>query len=355
MRETERYDPKIDALRGISFSIVFIGHFSYENQYLSTAYNFAPFGVVLFFCLSGFLLGRVVFREFEKTQRISITRFFLRRAFRILPLYIVFLTLIYLLSQFSKLGNDSFAISEKEWIHLLTFSYNLISFSDATASPLPAVTWSLSIEEQIYLFFPFISLLFARKKYLYLSIVLPVLIFTLVLAQTYFLDGASVDRLTGLYLFPVLIGMLCAYFEKQILNKTISKLRYFLQMSIVLSVLIALLKYSPSSSSGYVLGVLVIGSAFPMVLNLSGFKHNGVILNLLSRIGRVSFGCYLYHWIFWNLLQKFSFAFNDSSGYTTLGWSMGIIATLVISFYSYRFIELPFLSIRRRFQVVETS
>jgi peptidoglycan/LPS O-acetylase OafA/YrhL len=92
-----------------------------------------------------------------------------------------------------------------------------------------------------------------------------------------------------------------------------------------------------------------------MVLNLSGFKHNGVILNLLSRIGRVSFGCYLYHWIFWNLLQKFSFAFNDSSGFTTLGWSMGIIATLVISFYSYRFIELPFLSIRRRFQVVETS
>lgn len=355
MQRIERYDPKIDALRGVSFAIVFIGHFAYGNHFFIALYKFAPFGVVLFFCLSGFLLGRVVLAEFEKTQRINISRFFIRRAFRILPLYIVFLGVIFLLSEFSKLGNGSLQISGREWLGLLTFSYNLMSVGDSSSSPLPSVTWSLSIEEQIYLFFPFISLLLAKKKFLLMSIMLPTLISILWLAQINLFESASVDRLTGLYLIPVLSGLLCAKFEKRIRLHIGSRLNLFFRVSIVTATIFILLMTRTSSDLNFVLAVLAISTIFPFVLNLFSRIKEGVSLNILSRIGRISFGCYLYHWIFWNVLQKFTFAFSDTSGFTIFGWMIGIISTLILALASYRFIELPFLNLRRRFQVVQTS
>ena len=355
MRATEIYDPKIDALRGISFLIVFIGHFSYGNHNLISAYEFAPFGVVLFFCLSGYLLGRVVLREFHKYNKIKISNFFLRRAFRILPLYAVYLSLIFLLSQYSKLSNGSLFISGREWLHLVTFSYNLMSFDDASSSPLPAVTWSLSIEEQIYLFFPFIVLLLARKKFLYLIIFITVIFCFLVLGQIYIFENRSINRLTGLYLFPVLVGLFSAYFEKAIRDKVVSKWSYSLQILLVFSVLFGIFKYPPDSSLGYVIAVLLLSTTFPLILKISSFAKVGFILKLFSFIGRVSFGCYLYHWIFWNLLQKPGFAFNEATGFTVFGWSIGASSTLIVSWLSYRFIELPFLNFRRRFQAVETS
>ena len=355
MESKEKYDFRIDALRGIAFLTVFIGHFSYRNLGLIKLYKFASYGVVLFFCLSGYLLGRVVFREFEKTKRINILNFFLRRALRILPLYFIFLTLIYLLSEYSKGQSGSLVISGHEWIRLFTFTYNIISADDFGSSPLPAVTWSLSIEEQIYVFFPFFALFIARGKRIQLLFVVSLLILALVLFQFNFNSQTPIDRYTALYLPSVMIGLLCARCEVWIRQTFASKLSYSTSFMTVFLIVISLIWFHPESNLLHLIGILALSIIFPIILKLGSSVRVGVLLKLLGRIGRISFGCYLYHWIIWNLLQGIPSLFNNQQGFSVIGWVVGFALTLISSFFSYRLVETPFLNLRRRFQVTETS
>jgi peptidoglycan/LPS O-acetylase OafA/YrhL len=93
---------------------------------------------------------------------------------------------------------------------------------------------------------------------------------------------------------------------------------------------------------------------FPLILNVFSNLKDGFALKLLSKVGRISFGCYLYHWLLWNLLQTTNLAFTETHGFSFMGWIIGLVTTLSISWFSYKFIELPFLNVRRRFQAVQT-
>lgn len=355
IREKEQYDNRIDLLRGASFLIVFIGHFSYENSKLQFLYNFAPFGVVLFFCLSGFLLGRVTLLEYRLTHRVNFRNFFLRRAFRILPLYFFFLLIILTISGVSQQRNSNYVISATEWSHLLTFSYNLLPDTYTTLSPLPAVTWSLSIEEQIYIFFPFIALLLARKKIVTLSIVLPTLMFGIFFVQINVFNSTTASRLTPLYLIPVIIGLVCAEFENIIRWKNSRISVIIIELTIGLVVILTIIFSHSQSNISYYLRVILMSCIFPLLLHLISFTRMWVALKAIAYLGRVSFGCYLYHWLVWNIFQSLDIGYSVGSGFTIFGWLLGLFVTLVLSVISYRFLEAPFLDIRRRYQAAPTS
>jgi peptidoglycan/LPS O-acetylase OafA/YrhL len=354
MKKDESYDPRIDVIRGVAFLVVFIGHFSYGNDNLVKLYNFAPFGVVLFFCLSGFLLGRVVLKEYELREKISFSNFYLRRAFRILPLYFIFLFTIFGLSEYSKQGTGSLLISDREWLHLLTFTYNFLPYGNESLSPLPTVTWSLSIEEQIYIFFPFIALLLAKKKLLGAASLVSILIVTMYAIQESINDQVHVDRLSALFWVPVAMGLTCSFLERKVRGNSVTKIVLRFRTLAIVTVTSALCLSGSDSPIGFIGSAIVLTLIFPLILNVVSHLRDGFALRLLGKIGRISFGCYLYHWLLWNLLQTTNFAFSEANGYSVKGWIIGIVFTLSISWLSYKFIELPFLNIRRRFQTVQT-
>ena len=355
IREKEQFDNRIDALRGASFLIVFIGHFSYENSNLQFLYNFAPFGVVLFFCLSGFLLGRVTLREYHLTHRINLRNFFLRRAFRILPLYFFFLLIILAISEVSQQRNSNYVISASEWSHLLTFTYNLLPDNHTTSSPLPAVTWSLSIEEQIYIFFPFIALLLARKKIVTLSIILPTLMFGIFFVQINLFNSTTASRLTPLYLIPVIIGLVCAEFENVVRWKNYRISVIIIEFIFTLGVILTIMFSHSQSNISYYLRVILMSCIFPLLLHLISLTRMWAALKAIAYLGRVSFGCYLYHWLVWNMIQSIDIGYSVGSGFTIFGWLLGLFVTLALSVISYRFLEAPFLEFRRRYQAAPTS
>lgn len=148
--------PSIDGLRAlsvlwmISFHILyFSGHWLQRDQYLLLIGTplLAPFvqghlGVDVFFVISGYLIARLLFTEQEASGTLRIGRFYLRRATRILPAYVVTLLLGWLiLSEYSH--------SESAWANIL-FLNNFLPFDRQCMG----WTWSLAVEEQFYVLFP---------------------------------------------------------------------------------------------------------------------------------------------------------------------------------------------------------
>jgi peptidoglycan/LPS O-acetylase OafA/YrhL len=222
-------------------------------------------------------------------------------------------------------------------------------------SPLPAVTWSLSIEEQIYIFFPFITLLLARKKIVTLSIILPSLMLGIIFVQLNILNSTTTSRLTGLYLIPVIIGLVCAEFENIIRRKNSRTSVIIIEFIITLVVIFSIMLFHSQSNISYYVRVILMSCIFPLLLHLISLTRMWVALKVIAYLGRVSFGCYLYHWLVWNMFQSLDIGYAVGSGFTIFGWLLGLMVTLLLSVISYNFLEVPFLNIRRRYQAVPTS
>jgi peptidoglycan/LPS O-acetylase OafA/YrhL len=126
--------------------MVLLGHFAYSagapirNSWWTDAY--AHYGVRIFFIISGFLITTLLEREREKTGRIDLKQFYLRRAYRILPvahIYMIVMALVFY---------GSFTTRE------LTLAFTYLSSYAWNMSWSLSHLWSLSVEEQFYLIWP---------------------------------------------------------------------------------------------------------------------------------------------------------------------------------------------------------
>ena len=151
-RSTGFYAPELDSLRALAVAAVMITHFS------GTLNRFADWGVMgvrLFFVLSGFLITQLLLRSRERIDaRISTTaaelrRFFVRRIFRLWPLYFASL----LASYFFHVGGTETNI----WWHLL-FATNQYVFHYQNWPALLSHFWTLAVEQQFYFVWPLLVL-----------------------------------------------------------------------------------------------------------------------------------------------------------------------------------------------------
>ena len=147
----------LDLLRALAIALVFSGHFaeSFATRLGVAApgarfplFYFGWTGVDLFFVLSGYLIGRQLWKELRETGHIRIGRFLLRRGLRIWPLY--FSTLAFFAFVLQRQGTDGWA--------LLPDLFCVSNYSSGVISG----GWSLSTEEQFYLVVPGLLLLTAR-------------------------------------------------------------------------------------------------------------------------------------------------------------------------------------------------
>lgn len=201
--------PSLYGLRALALAMLFYVHgymFIGDTLIDKSDYfrNFMHNGsacIDLFFVLSGFLISGALFRELNRTNDISFKRFFLRRTLRIFPPYYIFLayTHFVFLPKFTKKGLSSpdpaiVAMAERmqsQWIY--SFSYLSNYFPDA----LMIHSWSLSLEEQFYIFLPIFLVLVYRRinpnKRLFLLIGLCLVPVLFRLHALYFLVAPAAD------------------------------------------------------------------------------------------------------------------------------------------------------------------
>ena len=148
--------PGLDLLRAIAIVWVMLFHAERYGTPSREISGFGWMGVDLFFVLSGFLIGGQLLRLISQKREINFIEFYTNRAFRILPAYLVVMS-IYFLVPFTREGSGL----QPLW-QFLSFSVNL--FIDTSHSNTFSHVWSLCIEEYFYLVFPIVVLLLRNRS-----------------------------------------------------------------------------------------------------------------------------------------------------------------------------------------------
>ncbi|MHA6723755.1 acyltransferase family protein [Sphingomonas sp. RS2018] len=140
--------PALDGFRTIAIIVVLCSHVGLKHVVPG------QFGVTLFFFLSGYLITTLLRREIDRTGRVSLRRFYLRRTVRILPP--MYLTILFFLA-LSALG--------LLWpIRLAGLPFDIAFLSNhVSRSGMPIGLWSLAVEEHFYLAFPLLLAALARR------------------------------------------------------------------------------------------------------------------------------------------------------------------------------------------------
>src|SRR5438477_4062499 len=169
------YYPLLDGLRGVAITMVLLHHNFGYNSILYMGW----LGVDLFFVLSGFLITDILLNSLNEPHYLS--KFYMHRVLRILPLYYAFLIISFfalpLINSFHE--NINYYKDNQLWLWLYCQNW-LFIFHSPYGSNMFLHFWSLAVEEQFYLVWPFIILLIRKpKQLLYILACVLILLFVI--------------------------------------------------------------------------------------------------------------------------------------------------------------------------------
>lgn len=359
-----KYIRSIDGLRAVAILGVLATHFGlYRSGWL---------GVQLFFVISGYLIISILLREKESKETITflIKRFYYRRSLRIFPLYYFYLIVLVLVYIFYYHKIEELLAKLPS---MATYTYNLTRISSTfTYSNLVNHLWSLCVEEQFYLAFPFIIFMLNLKNlkrlFIFILFFSPVFrMFLYLYCHANNIDdynaGDIVYVLTPSHFDAFVTGGAITLFS---LDKKLNSLAIFLicTVAFVLSGIINsyLLGESYFKNLGYgVIGVQnyqhiwsysIANLFFAAIILLLVSQQQSRIKRFLSyvletpffvAIGRVSYGMYIYHWViltFYNQLIKLPFYLN---------FAVYCFVVFVISYFSFQIFELKFINLKNKY------
>ena len=264
-----KYRPEIDGLRAIAVLAVIIYHAEIligKNQILKGGY----LGVDVFFVISGYLITTIILSEYQRTGNFSIKGFYERRARRLLPALLVVI-LISIPTAWYVLYPSQLIDFSKSILSTLIFTSNfywdmtLQEYGAESALLKPFLhTWTLAVEEQYYIVYPFIVLIIFRFFKNYAIILLGFgLLFSLQFAESLTVHDPSLS----FYMLPsrfweLLFGGLVAFSIHQFPQKKSMLFLYGMMPQIGLLLIIYSLIFInlESHHPGYITLIPVVGT-----------------------------------------------------------------------------------------------
>ena len=377
---TSIYYIALDGLRAVAVLLVFCQHYGAAKVWI---FGWGWTGVDIFFVLSGFLITGILFDSQQQPHRYR--DFYIRRTLRIFPLYYAVWLAILLLSPIAHwqwnwrwalwpayLGNYA------RFLFLQTpgdpYRFDRLVFGPAVSSWFGSPMhlwighfWSLCVEEQFYLVWPFLVYK-VRKRETLIKTCLGVIVLMPLLRWLLTLTISS--RMLGMELFyrslptrldALLIGgllALCLRGPEQVWlrrwrRSVLASTSVLFVLSYVVSVkVLALPLYGSASNWIGIVGFTLI-DIFAAALILECIHPGSALSRVLSvrplrSLGIISYGFYVYH----DLLHDFFafFAILAFPGHAFLGTAaVAFLGTVAISLLSYRLLERPMLKLKDRF------
>lgn len=346
------YIKQLDSIRAIAVLLVIITHWFPESHMLNI-YTSVFNGVDIFFVLSGFLITRILLEnriQAEKTgtNKINVIKFFFARRFlRIFPIYYLIIFTLYIVGY--RTGTDI----KSNFLYFLTYSSNFYFFKRQSWDGMLSHLWSLSVEEQFYLIWPWF-MLFLNKKALLPFIVISVLIG--VMAQFFLMNVMFGDILTFSCFDGFGIGASLAWistFKFSSLKKIYPVLILMAVVSFALQVMrVAGFIQFPSRILTSICTIYVI-TGITLYGEKKSFFFNTFLKNgALVFIGKISYGIYLYHLILpyyttntFNKLNK-HLPFNFYRHNFYLIHLENFFLLILICYLSWKIIEEPILKLK---------
>ena len=339
----------LDGLRGAAVLLVVLHHcFGFLIFPLDKIFYLGWTGVDLFFVLSGFLITGILLDT--KTKPGFYKNFVTRRTLRIFPLY--YLTLAVFFIVIAK--NGEYPYLSKNQIYFWTYTQNLLfSFEGWPPNYILNHFWSLAIEEQFYLLWPFLVWFLSSKnlvKVSFLGILVSILIRNIEPGApfSYMFTFARFDTL--------LIGGLIAISIREY-RHILERVTPIILLTSTIGILVVLALAKSVSINAPItvrIGYTLIAVFFGAILTAS--FDNGrigsllrIVLesSLLRILGKYSYGIYVYHWIIYNLYyDKLLLA----TGNPWISTAIFLILTFSIAVLSYHLWEANFIKLKKYFQ-----
>lgn len=336
----------------------FRDHLSYSflnNQYLRYFFNdLGKNAVYLFFVLSGFLITYLIIKEKEKFNFFDFKKFYARRIFRIWPLYYLIMLISFLMIPFLDHNFSIFRLND--YFHMKIQDTNYASFeslfyyfgflsnyglNDGIAIVGASQSWSVSIEEQFYLFWPVILLIFFRK-FKILSLVGLIL---LLIAINLFFDVRFLRIFQFEHLFIGCLGALLVNTKFFLSFKESLNNRYLYFLNIIF---IVILLFTPVF--GYYIQKIVISTLYLTLIVLTINNTFYFRSKLFNELGKISYGIYMYHPFVMFLIFPFVEKFIPGKiGVFLFSYIFIIIFTSIISYLSYYYLEKKFLLFKEKY------
>lgn len=336
-----KYRADIDGLR--AFAIIPVLFFHAGVSLFPGGY----IGVDIFFVISGFLISSILIKEIN-TNTFSFSNFYKRRIRRLAPsLFVMYLCVILAFSFIY----PTFLFDDL--IRSITSSMLFVSniffwkqggyfANELELQPL-LHTWSLSVEEQFYVFFPFFLLL--MSKFIHSSAkqitLLIVVILTSLLLAIYMAPPRG--SFASFYLLPTRIyelglGALVAMALAKNSKIQVRNLKYLKEFGLLLAIIPIFLYDNKTPFPSYYALLPVLGSCFIIF----SAKEKGIAYRILTfkpiiYIGLISYSLYLWHW---PVIVFNNWVLADLDPY--LRGTISIVISLVLGSLSFHFIEIPF-------------
>lgn len=347
----DKHFKNLDGIRGIAILFVIIAHQQFTDEIpiklknvIQLLFQDGKLGVGIFFVLSGFLITSLLIKEFIKNGTIRLKAFYLRRVLRIAPGYLFFIGTVSILN----------CVYEMQ-ISWLTFTGVILYLNNFNLFPNTVVfthTWSLAVEEQYYLCWPFIFK--TLKEHLILICLILVLINPLLRILVYKMPSFTNIILSPFLNFaePIIVGSLFAILNAKGVIKPIKSTKT-LHLIVIFSFLIFWLCYYLSYKGRLGLILLPFGTtisefAIGLCIFLLCSQNSSTILEVkwLIFIGKISYSLYLWQ-------QLFIFG-EKAYGFKAI-WTifpLNIIGIFTAAIFSYYLIETPFLKLKKRFSAI---
>ncbi|MCB9799675.1 MAG: acyltransferase [Candidatus Omnitrophica bacterium] len=309
---------QLDFLRGVAILLVLGRHYAVSParggvfEYIALRWAHIGWtGVDLFFVLSGFLIGGLLFSEFKKRGSIDIKRFIIRRGFKIWPAYLIFV--FYLLLR----------LTVKNWPNnpmegLISLWPNFLHIQNYFGTP-RVHTWSLAVEEHFYLTLPLVLyfLLKERKNKILNFHHLPVLLLICIVVSSvmrfFYNYGRASGTLEGEFYQTHLrsdglaLGVLIAYlyyFKPECLDFIKQRKRVMFMLGLLLISPMAYMGLETHALvSGLGLSLLYLGYGLILIVivfsqinvGFLGKLMGGFVGRMIAFIGFFSYPIYLWH------------------------------------------------------------
>jgi peptidoglycan/LPS O-acetylase OafA/YrhL len=314
--------PSLDGLRAISITLVVLSHLvKWKHISVDVIGSYGTLGVHVFFVLSGYLITNLLLREYERSSTISLRDFYIRRAYRIFPAAFVFLAVVIAIYW-----------RQMSWYHVAAALFYFANM-DLMRPWIFGHLWSLSIEEQFYLLWPFA----VKKWHRYKTVILVcVFCFAPVFRAALYAFKINNGLIASLPVFAdqLAIGCLLAIFAPRL-----PKVRGYLALVMLLIAIFS--PWFPANNPPrtlfmlFAIRPLLDISLAGVVLHVIQVPYRALNWTPVAWLGKISYSVYLWQELFCsNAALHFGFAL--------------VLPTLASACLSYYLVEQPMLRLREK-------
>ncbi|MFC0518242.1 acyltransferase family protein [Mucilaginibacter angelicae] len=348
------YIPALDNIRGLAVLFVLLTHMTYG------VIKGGLVGVELFFVLSGFIITSLLQAESAAYGKISIWRFYLRRALRLFPPLLICIILANVFWSYNEVSNSG---SNQSFATIAALFYFINLLPEKVSGHLVHL-WSLSVEEHFYLFWPLITsfFLFKFSRRNQIKVLLTLILIVSVYRfwqghfETSFYGGLLIIdplRFTLCSVDSILTGALLAVAMSTTAFKNFSlnnKLRNWLIAGcvVVFSCFLVLLTGGFIFRNGgfLLLDVFCAGAIFIAIKSPGHFLFSNKVLKWL---GTRSYGIYVYHYVIFAVFEHFRV--HNSGGNFIIISLLRIVVSLLFAELSFRLVEMPLLKFKKKWDL----